>query len=62
MKRGDVDFLDGAEITFFRDLIEKYLFPIDEDKEEKVSYQHPNYDEIAAKYFNGTCRNALPQL
>lgn len=37
LKKGEVDFLSPAEITFWKDLLEKYLFPIDENKEERVS-------------------------
>merc|ERR1719225_885685 len=29
--RGEVDYLSGPEIQFWKDLIEKYLFPIDKD-------------------------------
>nr|ACD10533.1 chitin synthase 1b [Ectropis obliqua] len=36
LKKGEVDFLSPAEITFWKDLLEKYLFPIDEDKAEKA--------------------------
>lgn len=37
MKKGEVDFLSPAEIAFWKDLLEKYLFPIDDNKEERVS-------------------------
>ncbi|KAK7080071.1 chitin synthase I [Halocaridina rubra] len=33
LKRGEVDYLPNAEVQFFKDLIEKYLFPINKDKE-----------------------------
>ncbi|KOB69511.1 Chitin synthase [Operophtera brumata] len=36
LKKGEVDFLSPAEITFWKDLLEKYLFPIDENKEERA--------------------------
>ena len=37
--RGEVDYLSGGEITFWKDLIEKYLYPLDEDKkrEKKIA-------------------------
>lgn len=34
--RGVVDFLTGGEIQFWKDMLEKYLYPIDEDKAEQV--------------------------
>lgn len=37
LKKGEVDFLSSAEIQFWKDLIDKYLFPIDQDKDEQVS-------------------------
>lgn len=37
LKRGEVDYLGGAEIQFFKELIEKYLRPLDEDKDAKAS-------------------------
>ena len=36
LKKGEVDFLPQAEIKFWQELLEKYLYPIDEDKDEKV--------------------------
>ena len=35
--RGEVDYLSGPEIQFWKDLIEKYLYPIDADKTKQVS-------------------------
>lgn len=34
--RGEVDYLSGAEIQFWKDLIEKYLHPLDADKAKQV--------------------------
>ena len=34
--RGEVDYLSGAEIQFWKDLIVKYLLPIDADKANQV--------------------------
>lgn len=39
LKKGEVDFLSSAEIQFWKDLIDKYLYPIDQDKAEQVSRQ-----------------------
>ena len=36
LKKGEVDFLSSAEVQFWKDLIDKYLYPIDQDKEEEV--------------------------
>lgn len=36
LKKGEVDFLSSAETQFWKDLIDKYLFPIDQDKDEQV--------------------------
>ena len=39
--RGEVDHLSGVEIQFWKDLIDKYLHPIDADKQREVSVQFP---------------------
>lgn len=36
LKKGEVDFLSSAEVQFWKDLIDKYLFPIDQDKAEQA--------------------------
>lgn len=36
LRKGPVAFLSTAEQQFWRDLIDKYLYPIDEDKDEKA--------------------------
>ena len=36
--RGEVDHLSGVEIGFWKDLIDKYLSPIDADKKREVRY------------------------
>lgn len=36
LKKGEVDFLSSSEIQFWKELIDKYLYPIDQDKEEEV--------------------------
>ncbi|KAL7036519.1 hypothetical protein ACKWTF_008831 [Chironomus riparius] len=35
LKKGEVDFLSSAEVQFWKDLIDKYLYPIDQDKAEQ---------------------------
>ena len=35
--RGEVDHMSGVEISFWKDLIDKYLYPIDADKRREVS-------------------------
>ena len=36
LKRGEVDFLKAIEVQFFKELIEKYLQPLDDNKDAKV--------------------------
>lgn len=36
LKKGEVDFMSSSEIQFWKDLIDKYLYPIDQNKEEQV--------------------------
>ncbi|XP_045535412.1 chitin synthase chs-2 isoform X1 [Papilio machaon] len=36
LKKGEVDFLSQAETQFWKDLIDKYLYPIDANKEEQA--------------------------
>lgn len=38
LKKGEVDFLSSSEIQFWKDLIDKYLYPIDQNKEEQVIF------------------------
>lgn len=42
-------FLSTGENQFWKDLIDKYLFPIDEDKAEKV------YDLYLSSNFTAKC-------
>lgn len=35
--RGPVDYLSGSEVTFWKDLIEKYLHPLEVNKVQQVS-------------------------
>ncbi|XP_045459045.1 chitin synthase chs-2 isoform X1 [Melitaea cinxia] len=36
LKKGEVDFLSQSELSFWKDLIDKYLYPIDANKEEQA--------------------------
>ncbi|XP_047000975.1 chitin synthase chs-2 isoform X1 [Schistocerca americana] len=36
LKKGEVDYISQAERQFWEELLEKYLYPIDEDKAEKA--------------------------
>lgn len=36
LRKGEVDYLSSAETQFWKDMLDKYLFPIDENKEEQV--------------------------
>ncbi|XP_013168330.1 PREDICTED: uncharacterized protein LOC106118264 isoform X2 [Papilio xuthus] len=36
LKKGEVDFLSQSETQFWKDLIDKYLYPIDANKEEQA--------------------------
>lgn len=38
LQKGEVDFLTTAETEFWKDLIDTYLRPIDENKEELVRF------------------------
>lgn len=39
LKKGEVDFLSSAEVQFWNDLIDAYLYPIDQNKEEQVIFR-----------------------
>ena len=34
--RGAVDYLSGAEVSFWKDLIKQYLYPLDANKSQQV--------------------------
>ncbi|XP_071036009.1 chitin synthase chs-2 isoform X1 [Parasteatoda tepidariorum] len=36
LRRGEVEYLSPAEMTFWKDLIEKYLYPLDNNKEQQA--------------------------
>ena len=35
--RGEIDYLSGGEVQFWKDLIDKYLYPLDADSKKQVS-------------------------
>ena len=37
VRRGEIDYLPVNEVQFWKDLIEKYLFPLNKDAKEQVS-------------------------
>ena len=41
LRTGEVDSISMQEELFWKDLLEKYLYPIDEDKAEKVGGRTP---------------------
>lgn len=57
LKKGEVDVLSLQEEQFWKDLLEKYLYPIDDDKAEKVkrraNYVFSKYNHVKGifKYF-----------
>ena len=52
LKRGEVDYLSGPEIQFWKDLLDKYLYPIDENKEEQVSIGLTNHELLLSNDCN----------
>ncbi|KAB0798176.1 hypothetical protein PPYR_09169 [Photinus pyralis] len=36
LRKGEVEYLSSSEVMFWKDLLDKYLYPIDENKEEKA--------------------------
>jgi hypothetical protein len=52
LKKGEVDYISSAESQFWKDLLEKYLHPIDENKEEKVCSSLLLYHESLQKHEN----------
>ncbi|KAK3909060.1 Chitin synthase chs-2 [Frankliniella fusca] len=40
LKRGEVDFISTTEMQFWKDLLVKYLHPIDDDKNERARIAH----------------------
>lgn len=36
LRNGNVEYISAAENSFWKDMLKKYLYPIDEDPQEKV--------------------------
>jgi len=54
LKNGEVDFMSKAEESFWKDLIAKYLYPIDANKEEEVCI---NYNTLFSLCVNLILQN-----
>ncbi|KAK7086233.1 chitin synthase I [Halocaridina rubra] len=52
LKRGEVDYMPGAEVQFFKDLIEKYLYPLDKNAVEQKKVE-VELKELRNKSFFG---------
>lgn len=52
LKKGEVDVLSLQEEQFWKDLLEKYLYPIDEDKAEKVTFVLMDLLKKVEHYYN----------
>ncbi|KAL7036514.1 hypothetical protein ACKWTF_008831 [Chironomus riparius] len=59
LKKGEVDFLSSAEVQFWKDLIDKYLYPIDQDKAEQARIAHDLKDLRNSSVFGFFMINAL---
>ncbi|XP_073941851.1 chitin synthase chs-2-like [Choristoneura fumiferana] len=59
VKKGEVDFLTTAEIQFWKDLIDTYLRPIDEDREEQERIKRDLKDLRDKMVFAFVMLNAL---
>lgn len=46
LQNGEVDFMTKAEESFWKDLIAKYLYPIDANKDEQVCLRYKNHGKI----------------
>ena len=44
--RGEIDYLSGAEVQFWKDLIDKYLFPLDADSKKQVTFKSQPWVEL----------------
>ncbi|XP_068231758.1 chitin synthase chs-2-like isoform X2 [Palaemon carinicauda] len=52
LKRGEVDYMSGVEVQFFKDLIEKYLYPLDKNANEQKKVE-VELKELRNKSFFG---------
>jgi len=58
LKKGEVDVLSLHEEQFWKDLLEKYLYPIDEDKAEKVKRRSDD-PRFVYHTFSTNCKEIL---
>ncbi|GBP49018.1 Chitin synthase chs-2 [Eumeta japonica] len=59
LKKGEVDFLSPSEIQFWKDLLDKYLYPIDANKEEQARISKDLKELRDTSVFNFFMVNAL---
>ncbi|ETN60018.1 chitin synthase [Anopheles darlingi] len=59
LKKGEVDFISSTEIQFWKDLIDQYLYPIDQNKEEQARIAHDLKELRDSAVFGFIMINAL---
>ncbi|XP_062565710.1 chitin synthase chs-2 isoform X3 [Armigeres subalbatus] len=59
LKKGEVDFISSTEIQFWKDLIDQYLYPIDQNKEEQARIAHDLKELRDSSVFGFIMINAL---
>lgn len=62
LKKGEVDFLSSSEIQFWKDLIDKYLYPIDQNKEDEVYFFQTKTDFFYFAKCRLKTKKHLPRL
>ncbi|XP_072936717.1 chitin synthase chs-2 isoform X2 [Epargyreus clarus] len=59
LKKGEVDFLSQSELSFWKDLLDKYLYPIDANKEEEARISRDLKELRDSSVFSFIIINAL---
>ncbi|XP_050718353.1 chitin synthase chs-2-like isoform X1 [Eriocheir sinensis] len=59
LKRGEVDYMPGAEVQFFKDLIEKYLHPLIKNPQEQRKMEEELKELRNIAVFSFTMMNAI---
>ncbi|KAG7158769.1 Chitin synthase chs-2-like, partial [Homarus americanus] len=59
LKRGEVDYMPGAEVQFFKDLIEKYLYPLIKNSTEQKKMEVDLKELRNLAVFSFTMMNAI---
>lgn len=59
LKRGEVDYMPGAEVQFFKDLIEKYLYPLVKNPQEQKQAEIDLKELRNKSFFSFFMLNAL---